>query len=378
MSILFNNVHSAQDPERRSAEGPALFLIAMATMQKNVKQAGTNESIAPAAIQWPCDVLERIVLFLVFDGAAVTWNQLAFLTHRNEDLKDRTLSMPRPLVFNISFDYPAQSRTFLVPFQKATTVHIEIDWGDGGGIEVFMDPGKGFAAHDYAGEATEYRVRVFPHGDAATLTESAGSTEWTGPCWLDHLGVEVMSYHPAWVLPLVSISTWGSLGIRSFSSLLSCVGRNVSLPAEGIPNTVQDLSFIFSRDNDFNPPIGHWDVSNVTNMESMFAGCSSFDPPIGSWNVGNVRNMSKMFAECAKFNHPIQAWNVENVLDMSEMFHSAISFNQPIGSWNVSKVNNMGAMFARARNFNQPLGNWNVSSVTDMAEMFAACPSITR
>ena len=54
----------------------------------------------------------------------------------------------------------------------------------------------------------------------------------------------------------------------------------------------------------FNGDISQWDVSNVTNMESMFEG-SQFNGDIShisQWNVYNVTNAWGMF-RCSKFNN---------------------------------------------------------------------------
>ena len=44
----------------------------------------------------------------------------------------------------------------------------------------------------------------------------------------------------------------------------------------------------------FNGDISQWDVSSVTNMDSMFK-CSKFNGDINLWNVSNVEYMSFMF-----------------------------------------------------------------------------------
>jgi surface protein len=48
--------------------------------------------------------------------------------------------------------------------------------------------------------------------------------------------------------------------------------------------------------------------------------------------------MMYMFFNDASFNQPIGGWNVSAVTDMDSMFYYAASFNQPIGEWNVSAV----------------------------------------
>ncbi len=52
----------------------------------------------------------------------------------------------------------------------------------------------------------------------------------------------------------------------------------------------------------FNQPIGNWDVSKVTNMESMFEDATNFNQDIDNWNVSQVTNMIYMFANATKFN----------------------------------------------------------------------------
>ena len=128
----------------------------------------------------------------------------------------------------------------------------------------------------------------------------------------------------------------------------------------------------------FNQPIGNWNVSNVTNMESIFENALTFNQPIGNWNVSNVTNTDNMFHNAQSFNQPIGSWNVSNVTNMCMMFESAELFNQPIGGWNVSRVDNMRGMFCNASWFNQPVGNWNVSSVADMRSMFKNAESFNQ
>ena len=116
--------------------------------------------------------------------------------------------------------------------------------------------------------------------------------------------------------------------------------------------------------------INNWDVSNVTDMNSVFNTAYRFNQPIGNWDVSNVTNMYRMFQYAIDFNQDIGGWDVSNVTNMYQMFNRADSFNQDIGGWNVSNVTSMSGMFERAYAFNQDLNSWNVSSVTDMSNMF--------
>jgi uncharacterized protein (TIGR02145 family) len=65
-------------------------------------------------------------------------------------------------------------------------------------------------------------------------------------------------------------------------------------------------------------------VSNITDMSEMFAGTrdkkNEFNQPIGDWDVSSVTDMSSMF-EFSLFNQPIGDWDVSSVTDMSSMFN---------------------------------------------------------
>ena len=134
---------------------------------------------------------------------------------------------------------------------------------------------------------------------------------------------------------------------------------------------ITDMSALFLHSIDgvpypfenFNQPIGSWDVSNVTNMFMMFYGAESFNQDISSWDVSNVLYMQSVFRGASSFNQTIGGWNVSNVVAMFGMFDEAESFNQPIGDWDVSNANDMVTMFEAASSFNQDLSSWNVESV---------------
>jgi surface protein len=108
--------------------------------------------------------------------------------------------------------------------------------------------------------------------------------------------------------------------------------------------------------------IVQWDVSLITNMESLF-----FNIPnktillcnIGEWNVSNVTNMSGMFEHCSDFNVDINEWDVSNVINMENMFSGCHTFNQPLEKWNVDKVCSMDQMFSRCTSFRFSLASWN-------------------
>ena len=89
---------------------------------------------------------------------------------------------------------------------------------------------------------------------------------------------------------------------------------------------------------DLNPDISGWDVSNVTNMDSMFKFCSKFNCDISKWDVSNVTNMYCMFYGCKKFNQDIGGWKVDNVEERRYMFSDCNEFFQDLSKWNMPKA----------------------------------------
>lgn len=116
--------------------------------------------------------------------------------------------------------------------------------------------------------------------------------------------------------------------------------------------------------------ISQWDVSRVTNMNSLFSNQERFNEDISKWDVSNVTNMCYMFERSYSFNQPIDRWNTQKVTTMEGMFYGARSFNQPISDWDTQNVANMDNMFCYATKFNQHIGSWNIKNMTTMDGMF--------
>ena len=116
--------------------------------------------------------------------------------------------------------------------------------------------------------------------------------------------------------------------------------------------------------------INTWDVSGVTDMQSVFQSKTTFNDDIGCWDVSNVTNMSFMFWNSPNFNQDISSWNTSSVQDMRSMFYNVDAFNQDIGSWNTGNVTSMDYLFAKIPAFNQDISGWNTASVTSMRAMF--------
>jgi len=143
-------------------------------------------------------------------------------------------------------------------------------------------------------------------------------------------------------------------------------------------STITNMQSLFQFATNFNDDISSWDVSNVTNMFFTFAACSAFNQNIDSWNVSSVTNMTAMFQLTPNFNQDLNSWNVSNVTNMSQMFQGATNFNGNITAWDVSNVTDMTATFSDATSFNQNISSWNVSGVTNMLQMFRLATSFNQ
>jgi len=144
-------------------------------------------------------------------------------------------------------------------------------------------------------------------------------------------------------------------------------------------SNVTNMNSLFSKYKDFNEDLSRWNVCTVERMDGMFFGCTNF---VGEWlyswgdKVGNVITMENMFSDCVNFNQNLGNWNVSNVETMECMFYRCTNFTgEGLDTWGdkVSKVINMSNMFSECLSFNQNLCNWNVSNVTHMTWMFEKC-----
>lgn len=117
-------------------------------------------------------------------------------------------------------------------------------------------------------------------------------------------------------------------------------------------------------------PINDWDVSDITNMDSLFENEEPCQPHIPDWDVSSVISMKRMFFNAQKFNSPLQDWDVSNVKNMEQTFAQAEKFNQYIGSWDLKSVTTTKQMFWLAESFNQNLMDWDVSNIARMDDMF--------
>ena len=195
------------------------------------------------------------------------------------------------------------------------------------------------------------------------------------------------------------LDTWDVSNVTAMYGLfLGASNFNARLDSWVINPLVGSFSNFFDGCENFdnggasgvNVGIDNWDVSNVTNFNSMFKDAGSNNKDgfyIGSWDTSSAENMTRMFQDShvGKTNASgVGNWNVGNVDDFTYTFRGARDFNEDLSSWNTSSAENMTNMFNEAIEFNNgaPIGtgnnggvgvgidNWNTSLVTDMSYMF--------
>ena len=148
---------------------------------------------------------------------------------------------------------------------------------------------------------------------------------------------------------------------------------------------ITDMSNLFDSyvnktlDIKFNFDVSKWDVSNVTNMESMFFNCKKFDCDLSNWDVSKVENMHSMFINCISFEGKgLDKWNVGNVVDMCNIFRNCYNFTgKYIENWDTHNVENIKSAFLDNRNFNGDLSKWNISKVKSTLNLFRGCENFS-
>jgi surface protein len=117
---------------------------------------------------------------------------------------------------------------------------------------------------------------------------------------------------------------------------------------------------------------------------------------VNTWDVSSITNMNSLFTQNGSFNYDIFNWNVSNVTDMGSMFQSIktnvgvkVIFNRSLANWNVSNVENMSWMFASTQTYGAlitnttltpagiDIGGWNISNCLNFSYMFYQCTNFT-
>ncbi len=192
-----------------------------------------------------------------------------------------------------------------------TTTDGVIDWGDGNDEAVTGDV---ITSHTYTTDDT-FTVTVSYTG--GTIRISSGGAMVT------------------------EVTTFGNVaggGLTSLDGTFKYADNLVSVP-DTLPSTVTVTKSMFYGDDNINDSnISLWDVSNVTDMNSMFGNTGSFNQPLNDWDVSSVDDMERMFNRADVFNQPLNNWDTSSVTEMDSMFRDADVFDQDISGWCVTNI----------------------------------------
>ena len=227
----------------------------------------------------------------------------------------------------------------------------EIDWGDGT-VETNQ---TGSATHTYATAGT-YTVEIL--GDFPRI-------------FFDNDGDKDQ---------ILTVEQWGDIEWTSMDkAFYGCSNLEVNATDGPDLSNCTDLGQMFANASTLSTPdFTNWDVSTITEMNSLFNGATNFNGDISTWNVENVTIMSSMFLSCKNFAGDLSSWNPKSLEFMTWMFASCKKFNSDISSWDVSNVSGFSAVFSDAEIFDQDISSWDVSNGVAFTRMLDNCGMSTE
>ncbi len=170
---------------------------------------------------------------------------------------------------------------------------------------------------------------------------------------------------------LLEVQQWGTLSLGYTDSQFKGA-RYLTITATDAPDLSKTphLYRTFSGASSLERGVGHWDTSQVTNMDGLFFQARKFNEDLSQWNTSEVRSMNSLFRGATSFNGDISTWNLSKVEDISGILAGATSFSGDISRWDISHVTTMAGAFQGASLFNANISGWNVSIVTNMNDLF--------
>lgn len=266
-----------------------------------------------------------------------------------------------------------------LPLISTGTYSMTVNWGDGNSDNISVWNAAA-TTHTYASSGT-YTIKIvgictgWQFNNAGDILKILSVQQW-GNLRLGNAG----SYFNGCAnLNLSSVSDVLNLtGTTSFSNMFfGCSSlTTINRASEWNTSNITSLTSCFTNCVNFNQNIGAWNVSNVTSMIGTFRNCTVFNnggnSSISSWDTSKVTAFGAtnggMFQNASAFNQPIGGWNTSLATTMNSMFNGASTFNQSI-SFDTSNVTDMSSMFASASSFNQAL-SFNAVKVTSFNQMF--------
>ena len=199
-----------------------------------------------------------------------------------------------PGAFVTTWEVSAGQRLTIPTNSAVGTYDYAVDWGDG----TASTAQSGDAGHTYT-NAGDYTVTIT--GDFPQLYINGGAAKSV----------------------IRRVQQWGDQKWRSMENSFAGVENFVIAPNAGKPDLSlgPSLHFMF-RGASTSSPIGHWDVSMVTDMSQMFQNASRFNEDLSDWDVSSVTDFSRMFNGVPTFDQDLGDWDVSSATDLTDMFHA--------------------------------------------------------
>jgi surface protein len=257
------------------------------------------------------------------------------------------------------------SDTIVLPMTAGPTV----DWGDG---TVNTSNTHTYASGGVYTVTIEGAVTTFRFANSGDKKKITDISNWGG--------FDVSNNQVFYGCSNLDISATDAPTI-STSSLSMMFRLCSSLTTPDLSNwdlsVVSNVQSMFNTCVSFNSDISMWDMSSITLLGGysggfdlgMFTGCTIFDQPIGGWNIAPT-DIRGTFRNCNNFNQDLSNWDISGCSDLFRLFSGATLFNGDLSSWDVSSVVSLFETFINNLAFNQDIGAWDVSSVTNMQSMF--------
>ena len=199
----------------------------------------------------------------------------------------------------------SSSTSFIIPTESGSTYDYSVDCGDASATNGVDVVGDYTCSYDSVGTYTITIDGLFPRiyfnfvGDAKKI---------------------------------LSVRQWGTGAWDSMERAFAGTSNLITVGSD-TPNfsASPSLRYMFWQASNFNSPIGHWNVSGITDMYGVFLVAGSFDQNISGWDVSSVKDMTKIFQQAYMFNADISNWDISSLETMDYMFYYAKKFNQDIG-----------------------------------------------
>lgn len=154
----------------------------------------------------------------------------------------------------------------------------------------------------------------------------------------------------------------------------------ISVYAETEVNPVS-TAFWFSDLNAEAIDLSLFNMSEVTNMDSMFESCSSLlSIDTTGWNTSRVTNMSRTFAYCTNlYDIDVSGFNTANVTNFSQIFSTCIRLSKlNLSDWDTSSATTFYGMFEDCTHLATigDVSGWETGRVTNMGNTFLYCSAL--